>query len=169
MPSFFCRLRPQWLPNNRAKTQAPASNRSYISSAWNTLSRSLSDCATFSDPKLTGAPQLYLPSDFPEPEAMKQLEARCKVQVRSLPPSCDRLGKPGAAAISPPGLLYLENRYVVPGGRFNEMYGWDSYFIIVGLLRDSRLDLAQDMVNNFLYEVEHYGAVLNANRTYYLT
>jgi len=143
--------------------------RSYISSGWNTLSRSLSDCATFSDSKLTGAPQLYLPSDFPEPEAVKQLETRCKVQVRNLPPSGDRLGKPGAAAISPPGLLYLENRYVVPGGRFNEMYGWDSYFIIVGLLRDGRLDLAQDMVNNFLFEVEHYGAVLNANRTYYLT
>ena len=102
-------------------------------------------------------------------EAVKQLETRCKVQVRNLPPSGDRLGKPGAAAISPPGLLYLENRYVVPGGRFNEMYGWDSYFIIVGLLRDGRLDLAQDMVNNFLFEVEHYGAVLNANRTYYLT
>src|SRR5438045_6334808 len=49
------------------------------------------------------------------------------------------------------------------------MYGWDSYFIIVGLLRDGRLDLARDMVNNFLFEVEHYGAVLNANRTYYLT
>jgi alpha,alpha-trehalase len=143
--------------------------RSYISSAWNTLSRSLSDCATFADPKLTGDPQLYLPSDFPEPAAVKQLETRCKVQVRNLPPSSDRLGKPGAAAIFPPGLLYLENRYVVPGGRFNEMYGWDSYFIIVGLLRDGRLDLAQDMVNNFLFEVENYGGVLNANRTYYLT
>ena len=143
--------------------------RSYISSGWNTLSRSMSDCATFSDSKLTGAPQLYLPSDFPESEAVKQLETRCKVQVRHLPPDGDRLGKPGAAALSPSGLLYLENRYVVPGGRFNEMYGWDSYFIIVGLLRDGRLDLAQDMVNNFLFEVEHYGAVLNANRTYYLT
>jgi alpha,alpha-trehalase len=157
----------QQSPKNPAVGLDPI--RSYISSGWNTLSRSLSDCATFSDSKLTGAPQLYLPSDFPEPEAVKQLETRCKVQVRNLSPSGDRLGKPGAAAISPPGLLYLENRYVVPGGRFNEMYGWDSYFIIVGLLRDGRLDLAQDMVNNFLFEVEHYGAVLNANRTYYLT
>src|ERR1700747_1708375 len=42
--------------------------RSYISSGWNTLSRSLSDCATFSDSKLTTAPQLYLPADFPVPE-----------------------------------------------------------------------------------------------------
>ena len=49
------------------------------------------------------------------------------------------------------------------------MYGWDSYFIIRGLVRDNRLDLAQGMVENFFFEIEHYGAVLNANRTYYLT
>ncbi len=59
--------------------------------------------------------------------------------------------------------------FVVPGGRFNEMYGWDSYFIVLGLLRDGRTDLARAMVDNTVYEVEHYGAVLNANRTYYLT
>ena len=143
--------------------------RSYISSGWDTLSRSLTDCATFSDSKLTTAPQLYLPADFPVPEAVKQVESRCHVQVKNLPASADRLGTSAAQLIDPPGLLYLENRYVVPGGRFNEMYGWDSYFIVVGLLRNGRLDLAQDMVNNFLFEVEHYGAVLNANRTYYLT
>jgi alpha,alpha-trehalase len=49
------------------------------------------------------------------------------------------------------------------------MYGWDSYFIQAGLLRDGETALARDMVENFLYEVEHYGRVLNANRTYYLT
>ncbi len=143
--------------------------RSYISAGWDTLSRSLSDCATFSDPKLATAPHLYLPADFPLPAAVQQLETRCHVQVKTLPSSADHLGKTGAEATNPPGLLYLENRYVVPGGRFNEMYGWDSYFIILGLVRDRRVDLAQGMVNNFLFEVEHYGAVLNANRTYYLT
>jgi len=143
--------------------------RSYISSGWDTLSRSLSDCATFSDTKLTTAPQLYLPSGFPIPDAVKQLETHCNVQVRNLPASADRLGKPGVETLDPPGLLYLEKKYVVPGGRFNEMYGWDSYFIILGLVRDGRIDLARDMVDNFLFEVEHYGAVLNANRTYYLT
>ncbi|HEX9006885.1 MAG TPA: trehalase family glycosidase [Bacteroidota bacterium] len=59
--------------------------------------------------------------------------------------------------------------FVVPGGRFNEMYGWDSYFITLGLLRDGRRELAKDMVDNFVYEIDHYGAILNANRTYYLT
>ena len=49
------------------------------------------------------------------------------------------------------------------------MYGWDSYFIIRGLVRDGRIDLAKGMVENFFFEIEHYGGVLNANRTYYLT
>ena len=67
------------------------------------------------------------------------------------------------------GLLYLPKPYVVPGGRFNEMYGWDSYFIELGLLFDGEKQKALDIVDNFLYEVEHYQRVLNANRTYYLT
>ena len=59
--------------------------------------------------------------------------------------------------------------YVVPGGRFNEMYGWDSYFIILGLLKDQKVSLAKGMVENAVYEVKNYGKILNANRTYYLT
>ncbi len=74
-----------------------------------------------------------------------------------------------------PGLLALkiENDrgvpFVVPGGRFNEMYGWDSYFEGVGLLVDGRIDLAKAMVDNFIYQINHYGKILNANRSYYLT
>lgn len=59
--------------------------------------------------------------------------------------------------------------FVVPGGRFNEMYGWDSYFESVGLLLDGKTDLAKAMADNFQYEIEHYGKILNANRSYYLT
>ncbi|MGA1867205.1 MAG: trehalase family glycosidase [bacterium] len=59
--------------------------------------------------------------------------------------------------------------FVVPGGRFNEMYGWDSYFEALGLLEDGRIDLAKAMVDNFVYEITYYGKILNANRSYYLT
>ncbi len=59
--------------------------------------------------------------------------------------------------------------FVVPGGRFNELYGWDSYFIALGLLHDGRVELAKAIVDHFLYEIEHYGQILNANRSYYLT
>lgn len=74
-----------------------------------------------------------------------------------------------------PGILALAIHdqkgvpFVVPGGRFNEMYGWDSYFEGVGLLLDGRIDLAKGMVDNFCYQIEHYGKILNANRSYYLT
>jgi len=59
--------------------------------------------------------------------------------------------------------------FVVPGGRFNEMYGWDSYFESIGLLLGPKKHLAKTMADNFQYEIEHYGKILNANRTYYLT
>jgi alpha,alpha-trehalase len=59
--------------------------------------------------------------------------------------------------------------FVVPGGRFNEMYGWDSYFIVLGLLHDGYVSLARSIVDNFVYEIAHYDKILNANRTYYLT
>ncbi|MFN8611365.1 MAG: trehalase family glycosidase [Vulcanimicrobiota bacterium] len=74
-----------------------------------------------------------------------------------------------------PGLLALAMQdgqplpYVVPGGRFNEMYGWDSYFIALGLLQDGMLELARAMLNHQVYQIRFYGKVLNANRSYYLT
>ena len=59
--------------------------------------------------------------------------------------------------------------FLVPGGRFNEMYGWDSYFEVLGLLEDHRIDLAKAITENLVYELAHYGHILNGNRSYYLT
>jgi alpha,alpha-trehalase len=141
----------------------------YIHSDWDVLTRSMSRCDSLVDPKLPEASLLYLPAGFPEPTSVKKIEGSCKVRVESLPFVIHNPGQTAVESIKPQGLLYLPNAYVVPGGRFNEMYGWDSYFIIVGLLDDGRLDLAKGIVENFFFEIEHYGTVLNANRTYYLT
>jgi alpha,alpha-trehalase len=143
--------------------------RAYISTGWDSLTRSLTDCATVVDTKLSSASVLYLPADFPEPASVQQLQKQCNVQMNHLPEVIHHIGQLDPGKIDPAGLLFMENRYVVPGGRFNEMYGWDSYFIIRGLVRDGRIDLAKGMVENFFFEIEHYGGVLNANRTYYLT
>jgi alpha,alpha-trehalase len=140
----------------------------YISSGWDTLTRSLSDCHTLVDPKLTEASVLYLPADLSLPPAIQELQRLCNVRVQTLPAVVTAPGQIDPSRIAP-GLLYLEHKYVVPGGRFNEMYGWDSYFIILGLVRAGRVDLARGMVENFFFEIEHYGTVLNANRAYYLT
>jgi alpha,alpha-trehalase len=141
----------------------------YISSAWDTLTRSMTECQSVVDPKIKVAPVLYLPAGFPEPPAVHKLATDCNVRVEHLPREIHHLGEIDTGKIQTHGLLYLENKYVVPGGRFNEMYGWDSYFIIRGLLRAGRVELARGMVDIFFFEIEHYGAMLNANRTYYLT
>jgi alpha,alpha-trehalase len=146
-----------------------SSLRSYIHEAWQTLTRSMTDCRSLADPKLKQQPVLYVARDSQVPAQVQQLETTCNIRVQQLPKSIAHLGDLRPNEIENQGLLYLPNPYVVPGGRFNEMYGWDSYFIIRGLLSDNKPDLARGMIENFFYEIEHYGAILNANRTYYFT
>lgn len=155
-----------------ASTQAGAAPMpilEYMHTAWDTLSRSMVDCKSLRDVKVTTAPLLYLPQGMAEPPAVAALTSACGVEVVRLPRKITHLGEVMPQELKRPGLLYLPNKYVVPGGRFNEMYGWDSYFIILGLLTDGRAEMAKGMVENFEFEIENYGAVLNANRTYFLT
>ena len=79
--------------------------------------------------------------------------------------------KPGILALALEQKIYSLQGvpFVVPGGRFNEMYGWDSYFIGVGLLIDGQIGKAIAIAENFKYQIIHYGKILNANRSYYLT
>jgi alpha,alpha-trehalase len=66
-------------------------------------------------------------------------------------------------------LIPLPKAYVVPGGRFREVYYWDSYFTMLGLIESGRIDLVRSMLDNFAYLVETVGHVPNGNRTYYLS
>jgi alpha,alpha-trehalase len=66
-------------------------------------------------------------------------------------------------------LLPLPRPYVVPGGRFREIYYWDSYFTMLGLDQSGRHDLVQDMVDDFAYLIDTYGHVPNGTRSYYLS
>jgi alpha,alpha-trehalase len=65
--------------------------------------------------------------------------------------------------------LPLPERYVVPGGRFREMYYWDSYFTMLGLQTSGRHDLVRSMCENFALLIERYGHIPNGNRSYYLS
>lgn len=65
-------------------------------------------------------------------------------------------------------LLPLPHPYIVPGGRFREVYYWDAYFTMLGLDADNR-GAIEDMVRNFAAAIEAYGFIPNANRTYYLS
>jgi alpha,alpha-trehalase len=167
---FACMANAQ-SPRPNATTDATANTAilTYIDHGWDTLSRSMSDCKSLIDPKVTTPPILYLPAGMPTPTAVASAQHQCDIQVRHLPRRITRMGDVHVSDIPLEGLLYLPNRYVVPGGRFNEMYGWDSYFILLGLLQDNRADLARGMVENFFFEIQNYGAILNANRTYFFT
>src|SRR5436190_12196658 len=155
--------------SSELSSESITSLRNYIHEAWQTLTRSMTDCRSLADTKLKQQPVLYVPRDSQIPAQVQQLETACNIQVRQLPKSIAHLGELSPKEMESQGLLYLPNPYVVPGGRFNEMYGWDSYFIIRGLLSDNQPDLARGMIENFFYEIEHYGSILNANRTYYFT
>jgi len=144
----------------------------YIKKTWTVLTRSNQTLAVAAaDPKFRpGADGRWTVYVSPkenlrriEQQLRKELPAAGfnKIRLRQLPEDTSKLRDQG--------LLYLPHPYVVPGGRFNEMYGWDSYFIQIGLLRDGEIDLAKDLADNFLYEIREYGKILNANRTYYLT
>lgn len=66
-------------------------------------------------------------------------------------------------------LLSLPESYVVPGGRFREVYYWDSYFTMLGLAESDHWDKIEDMVTNFAYEIDTWGHIPNGNRSYYLS
>jgi alpha,alpha-trehalase len=159
-------------PADKATAKQLRAVQEYIKQSWHTLTRSNKQLATAAaDPKFHSEPGYRWPVYVPANEDPERIERNlrsemkpedfARIEVQRLPRD--------PREIREQGLLYLPHPYVVPGGRFNEMYGWDSYFIQVGLVRDNEIELAQNTVDNFLYEIENYGKILNANRTYYLS
>ena len=65
-------------------------------------------------------------------------------------------------------LIPLPRPYVVPGGRFREIYYWDSYFTMLGLKVSGKRKLIEDMVSNFSYLIDQIGYIPNGNRTYFI-
>lgn len=145
--------------------------KAYIKDTWQTLRRGHDHIlAAAKDSKVEHAKGESWPVYISQKEDPQQVEQTLRQTIASefkrirlevLPDS--------PSEVEDHGLLYLPGDYVVPGGRFNELYGWDSYFILLGLLQDEEIKLAQDLTDQLLYQVEHYGAVLNANRTYFLS
>jgi alpha,alpha-trehalase len=107
--------------------------------------------------------------DVPEPvgtghsaDASRSMEEH----IRALWPV---LSRDGDAPDPRSSLIPLPNPYVVPGGRFREVYYWDSYFTMLGLVESGRTDLVRGMLDNFAHLVRTVGHVPNGNRTYYLS
>ena len=79
------------------------------------------------------------------------------------------LTRPPDSADARSSLIPLPNPYVVPGGRFREVYYWDSYFTMLGLVASGRADLVKSMLDNFAYLIGTVGHIPNGNRSYYLS
>ncbi|ORY58222.1 trehalase-domain-containing protein [Pseudomassariella vexata] len=129
-------------------------------------------------------PRIYVPA-----EARSQLEYYSRIaeqkrdlelQVVPLPHVITDetyrilIKKPGLFALDTeeyvdPATGAIESRavpFVVPGDRFNEFFGWDSHFIGLGLLSNARIDLVRGIIRNWIFEIQHYGLIPNANRSY---
>ena len=158
---------------------------------WKNLERSLdakSIAKAGQDPKDwtdDPRPRIYIPHGCPEQHEYYTQVAKespeIRLDVRWLPEG-------GATAEfvrdlnDAPGILALAMKkeivngketlkgepFTVPGGRFNELYGWDSYMVAIGLLENGRVTMAKSMAINFAFCIQHYGKILNANRSYYL-
>jgi len=158
-----------------AQNPSPQTNTTdilaYVKQTWAVLTRSNKDLPKAAvDPKFHPDADGRWPVFVPHTENASEIESALQKEI---PPDAFKaivikVLPEDTSNMQEQGLLYLPKPYVVPGGRFNEMYGWDSYFIQLGLLRDNELELSKDMVDNFLYEIKNYGKILNANRTYYL-
>ena len=72
-------------------------------------------------------------------------------------------------AVEGSSLLALPNPYIVPGGRFREIYYWDSYFTMLGLKESGETEMIENMVKNFAFLIDKYGHIPNGNRSYYLS
>ncbi|KAG8928293.1 alpha,alpha-trehalase nth1 [Tulasnella sp. 418] len=163
-------------------------------SFWNSLTRRIDGdgleiiCA---DPKNRTAnvkPRIYVPHGEPKMAEYYRRVAEEKphlgLDVVVLPPKCDDPAfvkslndKPGILALAMQeiddpkvkgGKTLKGIPFVVPGARFNELYNWDSYFISLGLLVDGQVEMAKGMVDHFIFEIRHYGKILNGSRSYYL-
>jgi len=89
--------------------------------------------------------------------------------VETLWPALTREPVPGAEPREGDTLIPLPHPYVVPGGRFTEIYYWDSYFTMLGLLDSGRHAVVDGMVRNFAHLIDRHGHVPNGNRSYYLS
>lgn len=108
-----------------------------------------------------------IPADAPAADAPPVAEGLpLKAHIAALWPV---LTRPALEPVPGSSALALPSSYVVPGGRFREIYYWDSYFTMLGLKADGQDALVESMVENFEALIATHGHIPNGARTYYLS
>lgn len=123
-----------------------------------------------SNPAIRFSLKLFVQENFTLPDTSQSRyvtkENNIEEHIKNL---WEHLKRKSDSAIKGSSLLPLPEPYIVPGGRFREIYYWDSYFTMLGLKESGEYELIQNMVNNFAYLISEYGHVPNGNRSYYLS
>ncbi|ADO75952.1 Trehalase [Stigmatella aurantiaca DW4/3-1] len=115
-----------------------------------------------------GRRRVYVPAA--DRKALKKLRAQAvRTGLDVVPLAPPKTQADWVRLMREPGMAYLPRPYIVPGGRFVQMFGWDSYFNGRGALASGRPELARDMLENQLYAIEHYGKIANSNLSYHLS
>ncbi|KAJ8129858.1 hypothetical protein O1611_g3772 [Lasiodiplodia mahajangana] len=135
-------------------------------------------------PGWDGTPIIYVPHATEKQLAFYRLIAaqRPSLGLKVIPLPAEITNDVYRDILKNPGILALDTEeyvdpdtgatesravpFVVPGGRFNEFFGWDSYFMGLGLLEHGRTDLVKGVLRNWVFEIQHYGLIPNANRSY---
>ncbi|WP_081212112.1 alpha,alpha-trehalase TreF [Salegentibacter sediminis] len=119
-------------------------------------------------PETNAEIKAFLNKNFIIPEASSDYETDSSSINLHIKKLWEELKRPADEQVSGT-LIPLPNPYIVPGGRFREIYYWDSYFTMLGLQEDGEIKTIKHMLDNFAWLIENYGFIPNGNRTYYLS
>ncbi|HEY9185772.1 MAG TPA: alpha,alpha-trehalase TreF [Salegentibacter sp.] len=119
-------------------------------------------------PKTNTEMMAFLNENFHIPEASSNYKTDSSSINLHIKKLWDVLKRPSDEQVSGT-LIPLPNPYIIPGGRFREIYYWDSYFTMLGLQEDGEIESIRNMLDNFAWLIENYGFIPNGNRTYYLS
>jgi len=111
----------------------------------------------------------FVQEHFLVPHAISVTASTAESVEHHLAHTWDVLRREPDVPVSGSSLLALAHPYLIPGGRFREVYYWDSYFILLGLREHGREDLVRSITDNLADLIRRYGLIPNGNRSYYLT
>ena len=123
------------------------------------------------NPAIRFSPKLFVDENFETPSSRRTVvnEPNDKDVTQHIKKLWSVLKRDADKKIDGSSLLPLPNSYIVPGGRFREIYYWDSYFTMLGLKESGEIQMMENMINNFSYLINTYGHIPNGNRSYYLS
>jgi len=124
--------------------------------------------AVKNNPAVKFSLKLFVENNFIIPETKNVDVPKGEDVVKHIKSLWKILRREPDTTVSGSSLLPLPYPYIVPGGRFREIYYWDSYFTMLGLLESGEDNMVENMVKNFAFLINQYGHIPNGNRTYYL-